>query len=158
MRNAVGKRFGRLLPRAQRGAYATCMCDCGRSKRVRVDHLFSGGTQSCGCLQAESRSSTHLKHGFNRKGKRRSEYRSWLCMRARCSYPNNNEFHRYGARGITVCDRWEGSFENFIADMGRKPTTRHSIDRFPDPYGNYEPANCRWATPLEQANNKRARA
>lgn len=76
-------------------------------------------------------------------------------MKQRCSNPNHNRFEHYGGRGIRVCDRWLNSYENFLADMGRKPSPAHSIDRI-DNDGNYEPGNCRWATVEEQAANKQA--
>ena len=81
------------------------------------------------------------------------EYCAWNRMKDRC-YNKNYQFYKYyGGRGITVCDRWRNSFSNFFADMGNKPSTRHSLDKV-DNNGNYEPSNCRWATPLEQASNK----
>lgn len=79
----------------------------------------------------------------------------WLAMRSRCNKPNNPAFCNYGGRGIKVCDRWQDSFENFLADMGNRPSPKHSIDRFPDGDGNYEPGNCRWATTSEQAATRR---
>jgi hypothetical protein len=75
----------------------------------------------------------------------RSEYNSWRAMKARCGNPNDKKYHNYGGRGISVCERWRGSFDAFLADMGNKPTPKHEIDRV-DSDGNYEPSNCRWVT------------
>jgi hypothetical protein len=84
------------------------------------------------------------------------EFRTWSAMKGRCLNPNNGKYHRYGARGIKVCDRWLGldGFVNFLADMGDKPSASHSIDRFPNRNGNYEPGNCRWATSKQQGENR----
>lgn len=94
-----------------------------------------------------------IKHGAARNGKKTAEYRIWCAMRERCNSKNHSEFHRYGARGIRICERWN-SFEMFFADMGKRPSAQHSIDRI-DVSGNYEPENCRWATKSEQGRNKR---
>lgn len=84
------------------------------------------------------------------------EFHVWNTMKQRCSNPKNPKYHLYGGRGIKVCDRWLDSFENFIWDMGRRPSDEYSLDRYPNMNGNYEPGNTRWATKLEQANNLRS--
>lgn len=101
-----------------------------------------------------SHGSTHRrKHGHARDGHETPEYTAWCAMWARCRQPHRNSYHNYGGRGIRVCARWR-SFPNFLADMGLKPSSRHSLDRR-DNDGNYEPSNCHWATKREQDNNKR---
>ena len=74
-------------------------------------------------------------------------------MIARCTQPSNPAFEHYQKRGIAVCDRWR-SFENFLADVGERPSMKHSLDRYPNNDGNYEPGNVRWATKQQQANNR----
>jgi hypothetical protein len=82
---------------------------------------------------------------------------TWRNMISRCCDPKDKAYIYYGATGVRVCLRWLTSFEAFVTDMGQKPTAKHSIDRYPDPYGDYEPSNCRWATAAEQRRNQRAR-
>lgn len=91
-----------------------------------------------------------LKHGMS---KGRSEYNSWLNMKQRCKNINNPRFKDWGGKGVSVCERWENSFENFLLDMGEKPNNCTSIDRI-NGKGNYEPGNCRWADSTSQSENR----
>ena len=93
------------------------------------------------------------KHGHAARGGQTPEWTSWRAMTERCTNPRHVGFKYYGARGVKVCAQW-ASFETFLADMGPKPTPRHAIDRI-NPDGDYEPSNCRWATPAEQRRNQR---
>jgi len=125
-----------------------CKCDCGNERVFNRANLRSGTARHCGCrvyVKAE-------KHGMCHT----SEYHTWNGIKARCYNEKIPCYHRYGGRGIRVCDRWLESFENFFQDMGVKPTPEHSIDRYPNVNGNYEPSNCRWGTKGEQAIGRRA--
>ena len=133
-------------------------CDCGEETFQRPDFVKRGRVVSCGCYRADSASermgSVNRTHGHSSGGKMSSEYNSWRNMRDRCRYPSSENWAMYGGRGITVCERWDTSFEDFLADMGPKPTPQHTIGRS-DQNGNYEPGNCKWETVPEQNRNRR---
>ncbi len=163
--NEIGKVYGRLTVLAETSRYTPpsggrslrqvfCRCRCGNEATVLVKKLRDGHTQSCGCLQRERTAAASTVHGHSRRGARTATHNTWRAMRERCSNPKHADWHRYGGRGVIVCDRWR-TFENFLADMGERPAGR-TLDRI-DPNGNYESGNCRWATAHEQRINQRPR-
>lgn len=156
MKSLCGKKFGRwtvigFCKKKKDHYYWSCVCDCGKEGVVEHGLLKSGHSKSCGCYSAEVR----LKHGQATKDNRSSEYRTWSGMIQRCENSLTKEYKNYGARGIKICEEWRTSFETFFSDMGKKPSSKHTLDRFPDNDGNYEPSNCRWATWAQQRRNMR---
>lgn len=159
-----GQVFGRLTVvrfshvDKHRAANWLCRCSCGQEKTVSSRGLRSGDTRSCWCLHAEVSgarfSKIMLRHGHSKTGQPVTrEYQAWQNMIIRCENLKLPCRSRYGGRGISVCARWRNSFEAFFADMGPRPSPKHSLDRYPNNDGNYEPGNCRWATRAEQARN-----
>lgn len=159
----VGSRFGRLMVQRRatkeeakgRGNYRwyVVSCDCGSPPRVIAGYVLRrGSVVSCGCYAIER----STKHGGARHGQRSAEYGIWCGLIKRCENTNGPDFADYGGRGITVCRRWRKSYPNFLEDMGARPSPQHSIDRINNNKG-YSPSNCQWATPTQQARNRRKR-
>lgn len=158
MENLIGRVFGkltvlsfnRLETQRSRRRYWNCVCECGKEIVTRGDSLKNGHTKSCKC---DNRGQSLLKEREYKHGMCDTpEYAAWESMKSRCYYPKARMYKWYGAIGRVVCDRWLNSFENFFADMGKKPSPKHSLERKEND-GNYEPSNCYWATRREQDRN-----
>ena len=154
----VGKRYGRLvvlstfvkkIPNGNNAVFANCVCDCGKHHTTNRCSLVTGTCRSCGCWHIEYTGNRFRKHGMGSS----SEYGIWINMRDRCSNPQSKHYIRYGGRGIKVCREWEDSFDQFFADVGKRPSPKHSLDRIDNDKGYFK-ENCRWADALTQGNNR----
>ncbi len=157
----IGDKFNRLVlieltdkKSNQNDFIGVWKCDCGIVKEIVNSKVRAGHTKSCGCYAKDMRHKAHYKHGYSLKHNETSEYKTWQKMKDRCTNINSPDYHHYGGRGIKVCDSWLEKFENFIQDMGNKPSINYSIERI-DFNGNYEPINCKWILKTEQTKNKR---
>lgn len=157
----AGQRIGAWLVLEHAGfdrhkqAWWLCRCDCGTEAKVTGGRLRRGDSKSCGCTRSEKSRAANTKHGDSARGHLTPEYRVWSNIIFRCENPSGKAWQDYGGRGITVCDRWRHDFAAFLADMGRRPTPKHEIDRI-NVNGHYEPTNCRWVTRTVNARNKRS--
>lgn len=161
----IGKRFGKLTVLERVGTHRTshrhteslwkCRCECGGERITPAGPLKQGRTTSCGCNRYNKPSRKRHGHaGYSlRKIPASPTYKVWRAMVVRCTKPYAQGYDHYGKAGIGVCNEWM-RFDNFLADMGERPSTLHSLDRI-DSAGNYEPKNCRWATAIEQATNRK---
>lgn len=157
----IGYKYGMLLVveythTAQKNRFYRCICDCGNTCIKRGTYIKRNRVHSCGCLLKK----TNTKHGYA-SGDRKNiipEYSIWLAMKQRCYYSKSVQYHNYGGRGIRVCQEWLGDngFLSFITYMGKRPSPKHSLDRFPNKNGDYCPGNVRWATSVEQNRNLRS--
>lgn len=162
----LGNRYGMLtvverrpIDRSRQARWLV-RCDCG------VEKVVNGGAlprlRSCGCYRAtaagrDAARNPHRRHGHagNYSGAKPSRtYNSWIAMIKRCEYTAHPGYENYGGRGISICRRWRLSFEGFLEDMGERPQGM-TLDRYPNRDGNYEPGNCRWASPAQQTRNRR---
>lgn len=169
LKSFSGQRYGRLViegdagwhlyPSGFRKRLVRCRCNCGKEATCYLAALRSGNTRSCGCLERRNLAeiiSKRVVHGDAVRNRQASEYRTWKSIIQRCTNPKQQNWEFYGGRGIAVCAEWRHDYAAFLAHIGRRPTPTHSIDRYPDNDGHYEPGNVRWATPKEQRANQRS--
>jgi hypothetical protein len=153
-----GERIGRLTIRRKYGKNKgnqlyVVDCDCGKRKRIRACHLNGGKVLSCGCLHREKVTKHGGTAGRTKTGKTTLTYASWSCMRQRCNPKYRRFFPAYS--DVTVDGRWNKDYTEFKKDMGERPGPDYEIDRI-DPFGNYEPSNCRWLKVGDPRHRNRA--
>lgn len=154
-RDLTGDVYGRLTvlepcpKKPGKGRQWRCACSCGGTKIVIQSSLVCNNTTSCGCKKIENAKNMKFRHG--KRGT--SEYWAWVSMKKRCSATSGKYWKYYGSKGVHVCPEWLDDYEAFLAYVGPRPTSKHSLDRI-DGNGNYEPGNVRWATPTVQHRNQ----
>lgn len=155
--NLIGQKFTRLTvvefagQDSKQQSKFKCVCDCGNQITILGILLKRGNSKSCGCLRVEKGRKIGLKsklHGMVNT----PTYRTWQCMKSRCYNKEETAYRWYGAKGVTICKKWH-TFKGFLEDMGVRPQNM-TLDRI-NPFGNYEPSNCRWADNATQQANKR---
>lgn len=134
---------------------ATFKCDCGNVKDIQISSVINSITVSCGCHSKKMASNRAKKRNLKHGKYNSPEYNAWISMKKRCLNKNHKAYNYYGGRGIKVCDKWIDSFENFIQDIGLRPSKKHSLDRINNQLGYFK-ENCRWSTKKEQARNQRS--
>lgn len=159
---ATGDRYGRLTVVRETKAHSerrryTCKCECGKTTTVRGSNLTTGSVQSCGCLRVERSAARATRHGHTAHYENSPEYEAWRSMKHRCYTPSHEGWTWVGAKGIKVCKRWLTSFENFLEDLGKRPSPKHQLNRISKTQ-DYTPTNTRWALVREvgrtRTNNK----
>ncbi len=150
-----GSRFGQLMAIRPYGHNAgkcplwILLCDCGKEVVALERYIVRGQRKSCGCLQRATIRNSSITHNMSKT----KTYESWSAMLGRCQNPTHSSYPKYGAKGVRVHGPWQTSFAAFLADMGERPAGM-TLDRR-NPFGHYTPTNCKWATPTEQARNRR---